>query len=284
MSYAIGIDIGGTKVAIGIVDQEGNVIDRKIIPTDLTISPLEMVHKISHETTDLIHQSGTSEALITGVGVGAPGPLDSRNGMIVCPPNLTGWVDVPIVEELKKSFAVRVVLENDANAAALAEKWVGAARKNDHFIYITVSTGIGAGLYLNGNILSGTRGNAGDIGHIVVNPAYGECQCGQSGCLESISSGTAIAQHGSNLVGEKLTTKEVFDLYFKNHPKIVSFIQEAFKNLGVVCVTMINLFDPEKIVIGGGVSEVGDPLFDAVHQYVKRYVRQVGKLRWFRHY
>lgn len=271
MKNSIGVDIGGTKVAIGIVNETGLVKEQSIIPTDLSISPFDMISKINVEIKNIITQAGLKQEDITGIGIGAPGPLDSKNGMILCPPNLPTWKDIPIQKWVEDEFSIPVKLENDANAAALAEKWIGAGQKNDDFIYMTVSTGIGSGIISDGKLLHGRKGNAGDVGHIVVDPSFGQCTCGQYGCLEWIASGTAIAREGSKIMGEKLTTAEVFNLYDQNHPDIIPYMNRVFHVLGVACVTLINMFDTEKIVIGGGVSNSGETLFNPIRSYVQSY-------------
>lgn len=271
MKYSVGIDIGGTTVAIATVNELGEINEQRVIPTDLSISPGEMIIRISEEVKQVVNSSGIAMDNIIGIGIGAPGPLDSKNGMITCPPNLQTWIDVPIVDLLKKELPLPITLENDANAAALAEKWIGAAQENDDFAYITVSTGIGAGIFADGKLLRGLKGNAGDIGHAVVDPSFGQCSCGQYGCLESIASGTAIAKHGSEILGKDVTTKEVFDQYHEGNEKIIEYIDKVLRVLGVACVSVINTFDPEKIVIGGGVSKVGDLLFNSIRSYVRNY-------------
>lgn len=270
MTYAIGVDIGGTKVAVAVVEERGRIISQSIIPTNLQIPPEAMIAEIQQEIRRVIEKSGVLMNQILGIGIGAPGPLDSKNGFISCPPNLPAWVDIPIRELVERSFSIPVFLENDANAAALAEKWIGAAVDNDNFIYLTVSTGIGAGIVAEGQLLKGLKGNAGDIGHTVVDPSYGKCVCGQSGCLESIASGTAIAKRATEITGKQITAKEVCHLYNEGHPEIVEYMTGVFKVLGVAAVNLINTFDPEKIVIGGGISEFGEPLFESVRQYVGR--------------
>lgn len=271
MNYSIGIDIGGTKTAIAVVRKDGQIIQDTKIPTDLSISPEAMIRKISNEVEELIEKSSVLIADITGIGIGAPGPLDSKNGMITCPPNLKTWTDIPIIHLMKEKWTVPIMLENDANAAALAEKWLGAARGVNNFIYMTVSTGIGAGIITDGKLLHGVKGNAGDIGHTVIDPSFGRCNCGQFGCLESIASGMAIAKRASKMLAKSLSTKEVFDLYYQGNPEIIAFIDRIFHVLGVASVTLINTFDPEKIVIGGGVSKVGKPMFDAIQDYVHNF-------------
>jgi glucokinase len=269
--YAVGIDIGGTKTAVGLVDGTGQVVADVTLPTDLSVTPQEMIDRICRTIRKLLAERGMAPETLVGIGIGAPGPLDAKNGIITCPPNLSGWREIPIVEQLRSSFPVPIRLENDANAATLAEKWIGAARESDNFLYMTISTGIGAGLFLDGRLYPGFRGNAGDVGHIVIDPAYGRCPCGQDGCFEWIASGTAIARQASQLLERPVTTREVFALYEQQHPAISRLVEEIFDKIGVGCVTLINLFDPEMIVIGGGVSQAGEPLFDAVRRYVGKH-------------
>ncbi len=271
MKYSIGVDIGGTKVAIAIVDSTGKMIEKSKITTDLTINPKEMINRISQEIEQNIKLSGVPLQAITGIGIGAPGPIDISKSMVVSPPNLMNWADIPIVEWFEEKWSLPIFFDNDANAAALGEKWIGAAQNNNEFIYMTISTGIGAGIFVDGKILHGKKGNAGDIGHIVVDPSFGKCICGQFGCIESIASGTAIARRGSEIIGKDMSTKEIFDLYEKGHVEIVPFMDKIFRSLGAACVTIINLFDTEKIIIGGGVSNVGNLLFDKIQEYVCQY-------------
>ncbi|MUV37274.1 Glucokinase [Lentibacillus sp. JNUCC-1] len=271
MKYSIGVDIGGTKVAIAAVDQEGQIEKESIIKTDQTIRPQDMIARINAEIKQLLAECEIGFGDIKGIGIGAPGPLNVKKGEITCPPNLPAWRDIPIVELVKSEFNIPVRLENDANAAALAEKWIGAGKGFSDFIYMTVSTGIGAGVIVGGDLLKGQNGNAGDIGHMVVDPAFGQCTCGQEGCLELVASGTAIARKGSEIAGRSLTTAEVFDLYHEGEPEIVAYINLVFKRLAAGCVSLINTFDTEAIVIGGGVSKVGEPLFSVLRNYVAQY-------------
>lgn len=278
MQYSVGVDIGGTKIAIAIVNEYGDIIEKNIIQTDHSKTPEQMISIICGEIRKVVSESGVHLEEIKGIGVGAPGPLDSQKGQIMCPPNLKSWINIPVVQLMKQELALPVLLENDANVAALAEKWIGAALGSNNFAYMTVSTDIGAGIIVDGNLLRGIKGNAGDIGHTVVDPSFGQCSCGQYGCLESIASGTAIAKHGTKIIGRELSTKEVFELYSEGNEKIVDLIERIFRVLGVACVSMINTFDPEKIVIGGGVSNVGDVLFNAVQSYVGKYaLNPVGR-------
>lgn len=271
MSYAIGIDIGGTKTAIGLIGKDGEVWAKVSLPTDQTVGPEVMVDRMAAAIQDIITAQGIAESELLGIGVGAPGPLNTKEGKIAEPPNLRGWWNFPIVDSLKRYFSLPIRLENDATAAALAEKWLGAAKDADHFVFITISTGIGAGIYSHGKLLTGASGNAGDVGHIVVDPSVGTCVCGQKGCWEFVASGTAVARQASALLGREVSSKEAFDLAAAGQPVIQELVAKVFENIGVGCVTLINTFDPEKLVIGGGVSQVGEPLFNAVRDYVSKY-------------
>lgn len=270
MNYSIGVDIGGTSVAIAAVDETGRVVEETSIQTDTVISAEQMIKRISSGVQEVI-QRATIQGNIMGIGVGSPGPLDSKNGIITCPPNLDSWRNVPIKAIMEDALSYPVILENDANAATLAEKWVGAGKHHDHVIYMTVSTGIGSGVIADGKLLRGKNGNSGDIGHAVIDPSFGQCTCGQAGCLEAIASGTAIARRGSELLKTTLSTEEVFELYRNNEPVIVEHIDYVLQMLGAGCVSLVNTFDTELIIIGGGVSKVGSLLFDAVQEYVRTY-------------
>lgn len=270
MQYAVGIDIGGTKTAIGLVDSNGQVLVKAALPTGS--NPALMVDEIASVVNKLIGDAGVSASSLKGIGIGAPGPLDTKKGIIAEPPNLRDWWGFPIVDSMKRHFSIPITFENDATAAALAERWVGAGKESDHFVFITVSTGIGAGIFSHGKLITGATGNAGDIGHIVIDPSVGTCPCGQKGCLEYIASGTAIARLTSELVGREVSSKEAFELAFSGENAAVKeLVDRIFGYIGVGCVTMINALDPELIIIGGGVSQVGAPLFDAVTSYIQNH-------------
>jgi len=271
MKYVLGIDIGGTKVAIGLVGEDGVLYHHAKVPTDVKANPEDVINQLFGEIDTLIEQSEVQFEKIHGIGIGAPGPLDSKKGLITCPPNLPKWHDVDIVHHFKDKYKLPVQLENDCNAATLAEKWIGAAQSNDDFMYLTISTGIGSGIYSDGRLISGKSGNAGDVGHMVIDPSYGTCTCGQKGCWELIASGTGIARQGTKLLERPVTAEEVFTLYNQGDRSVQEMIDPIFTIIGVGCTNLINAFDPEKIVIGGGVSSVGDPLFNVVQSYVQKY-------------
>lgn len=272
MDYAIGIDIGGTKTALGLISSEGQVLSKTSLHTDLSINPSEMVDKIASAVNHLLFNNDLQQTDLKGIGIGAPGPLNTKLGMIAEPPNLKSWWNFPIIHSFERYFQVPITLENDATAAALAEKWLGAATTFDHFIYITISTGIGAGIFSHGRLITGATGNAGDIGHFVIDSNGALCGCGQRGCFEFIASGTAIAREASLLLNRPITSKEVFELALSGqNDTLKALVDRVFNYIGIGCVTLINTFDPELLIIGGGVSQVGSPLFEAVNSYIKRH-------------
>lgn len=278
MKFSVGIDIGGTKTAIGIVSAAGEVIVERVIQTDLGKTPQQMVQAMAEVVIELQAESNITDDMILGMGIGIPGPLDAAKGKFSCPPNLPGWHEFEVATELRKYISFPLQVQNDATSAALAEKWIGSAQDNTNFIYITISTGIGAGLFLDGKLFTGFRGNAGDIGHMVIDPSLGECICGQKGCFEWVASGTAIARQATSIRGQDTSTKEVFELYGMKDPQMTQLVNQVFEYLGMGIVSLINTFDLEKVVIGGGVSQVGDPLFQAIRVYVAQYaLSPVGK-------
>ncbi|MGV3488822.1 MAG: ROK family protein [Tuberibacillus sp.] len=270
MTMAVGVDIGGTKTAIALVDQNGEIIKKVIIPTDTSISSEMMIEKMVNQTAELLTEAGVAGDELSGIGIGAPGTIDIIKGEVLFAPNLPKWQNAPVVPLFKEKFHTKVILGNDANAAALAEKWIGAAKTSEHFIYITISTGIGGGFFSDGKLFTGSRGNSAEIGHMVIEYDGPLCGCGQKGCFEAVASGTAIAKQGSALAGKPLSTKEVFDLYHNGDEKIVPYVEAVFKKIGTGVTNLINILEPEMVVLGGGVTNVGEPLFKAVREYVSK--------------
>ncbi|MCQ4088634.1 ROK family protein [Saccharibacillus sp. JS10] len=265
---AIGIDIGGTKIAIGLVDEAGSVIAQHSLHTDPAQTPSQLLHQTAQTINRLLETNSISPSEVKGIGVGAPGPLDAQHGRLDSPPNLPAWHGFGVVEELRKHFgAFPIHFQNDATAATLAEKWLGAAQNVDNFIFITISTGIGAGIYMHGRLITGTSGNAGDVGFMMIEPGA----AGTEGYWEQIASGTAIARQASELLGRPVHTKEAFDLAAEGEPSMRELIDLTYRRLGMGCVSLINTLDPEMIVIGGGVSQIGEPLLEGIRDYVSQH-------------
>jgi len=187
----VGVDIGGTKIAVAVGEQGGGIRARRRRLTDPSGSPADDLARIAEDVRAALAEAGLSPADVRAVGVTAPGPLDAERGVVLLPPNLPGWRDVPIVARLRDALGVPVFLENDANAAALAEWHFGAGRGLRHLVYLTMSTGVGGGLILDGRLYRGVLGSAGEIGHMPVEWEGEPCPCGQRGCLEAYTGGAA---------------------------------------------------------------------------------------------
>lgn len=191
MPQYLGIDVGGTKVALALGDEEGRVIARARRPTEPSGDPRADLERLIRDGRSLLAEAQLAPQALEGVGISLPGPLDADAGVVHSPPNLPGWADVQVRQPLEAAFGCRVALDNDANAAALAEWRWGAGRGFQHVVYLTMSTGVGGGLVLGGRIHRGVHGGAGEIGHVPVAWAGERCSCGLRGCLEAYVGGAA---------------------------------------------------------------------------------------------
>jgi glucokinase len=276
----LGIDLGGTKIGIGLVDQDGTVLYSDIQPTFAQQGPQAVIQRIVAGAEQVLDEAGLARRDVRSVGIGAPGPLDIPRGLLVEPPNLPGWHNVPLREIVQDRLGAATYLENDANAAAIGEYLYGAGRDTRDMVYVTVSTGIGGGLILDGHIYHGVSGGAGEIGHITVLPYGPRCGCGHRGCLEALASGTAIAREGQRLVArgirtaiasqadQEVTAKHVVDAMRRGDPYAQQIVAQAMFYLGIGMANLVNLFNPERLVIGGGLAALGDDLLGPVRRAI----------------
>lgn len=278
MAQFLAIDVGGTKIAMGIGNGHGKFQATATLPTDPAWTPDEVLKNIADVAHTLEEKSGTKLAALEGAGLGSPGPLDGS--VLLDTSNLHGWKGLDWAAGLKSTLGLPVSVQNDATAAGLGEWVYGSGRGTQNCIYVTVSTGIGAGIIVDGELYSGSRGNAGEFGHIVMNPHGVACPAGHRGCLESMASGTAIARQGrerqeeSDSLRGKLSidTKDVFDGYAQKDTVCLEIIDGAADALGLGLSYLINLFNPDKIVLGGGVAtHVPDSYRERVWQATKHY-------------
>ena len=289
--YVIGVDIGGTKIAAGIVDEKGGIVAKTVVSTlaeEGFETSLEQVYK-SVEELKASGKAGWEE--IKGIGVCAPGPLDPFKGVVHNPPNLPGWREVPLAELVSEKFDKPVRLENDANAAGMAEvKW-GAAKGYKHVFYVTVSTGIGTAVIIDGKIYHGKNGMAGEGGHVTINYDAKDavCNCGNTGCVETLASGPGTVRRLlaklKNAPDEKkamilaagekddarVTMITVGKAAANGNKTALEAINEEAKLLGIWLGSMISVLDPEIIVIGGGVSMLGELLLATVRKTIPAY-------------
>lgn len=262
---SIGVDVGGTKIACGVLRGE-HLLERHVQPTPDT-GWEGVLDAIAAQVRSL--QAAQPEARLIGVGV--PGPLNADRTRVKFAPNIYGFTDVPLVDGLRERLGQRIILENDAKAAALAEAHLGAARGTESSVYVTVSTGIGAGLVLNGRLWRGRHGIAGEIGHITVMPGGPVSGAGLDGALEAVASGTAIARDASYALNRDVSTAEAFSLAEQGHPAARRVVAQALKHIGTALADLQKTIDPEVFVIGGGVASVGDYFFQGVQRAADEY-------------
>jgi glucokinase len=238
-----GIDLGGTQVRVALARSDGQIVFSARTRTALLGSPERLVEWV----VDQIPRRDTGEPL-RGAAIGAPGPIDKKNGILINPPNLPGWSEVPLAAMLSEPLGCPVYVENDANVAAVGEFHRGAGRGSQTMVYITWSTGVGGGLILDGQLFSGAHGTAGEIGHMVLDPNGPLDSCGQHGCLEAFCGGGSLSRQ----TGE--STAELFQAAAAGDHEAAEIVGRAASYMGHALVSLTNLVDPEVIVIGGGIS------------------------------
>lgn len=261
----LGVDIGGTKIAAGTVTGEAEIVSSGVWPT---LAGEGFERSLSQVTAAI---AGSLREGVRAIGICAPGPLNPKTGVVLNPPNLPGWVNVPLARLVSERFSLPCRVENDANAAGLAEWRFGAARGAASVFYVTVSTGIGAGIVLDGQIYHGKNGAAAEGGHVTIDwQGEANCGCGLRGCIEGLASGTALAARASRALGRPVTPEEVARLAAAGDPQAARLFDETCEMLGAWLGSMVSLLDPDIIVIGGGVSRIGDPLFSRLRAIVPR--------------
>ncbi|MGL5353354.1 MAG: ROK family protein [Clostridium sp.] len=279
MKYIIGVDLGGTKISCALSDLTGKIIDTKVVATNANEGELAVLNRIISLIDKVMLNANVTRENIKAIGIGAPGPLDSKHGIIIEPANLP-FNNFDLVTPIKEKFNIPVYLDNDANAAAIGEFMFGAGKGTENMVYITVSTGVGGGAILDGKIYRGRTTNALEVGHTTIDPFSNiRCNCGNIGCLEAFASGTAIAKRAKDAVlsnvdtslkqYETLTSYEVFKEAESGDKVAIKIRDTALTYLGVGITNIINTFDPDMVVIGGGVSKAGDVIFQKVLEVVK---------------
>ena len=263
--YAIGIDLGGTKILTALVDDQGRIYERILLSTPIEQSSEYIMDTMAESVTELQQRYPCPPEQIKGVGVACPGPLDYVHGVVYGSPNLQ-WDDVHVREGMQSRLAFPVYLDKDTNMAAQGELSFGQAVDCQNFIYITVSTGIGGSLVLNGEVYHGHLGGAGEIGHMVADPRGPLCGCGQRGCLEAMASGTAIARKAQALIlqgrgqgiaacrKDKITAREVGAAARQGDPEAVEILDQALEALASSLSSLVHVLHPERIILGGGVA------------------------------
>lgn len=281
--FLVGVDLGGTKIFTVLADQSAEILSEVRLDTESDRGMNVVLGNVYRSIDKVMVDAGVASAQMAAIGVGAPGPLDTGTGVIHEAPNL-GWRDVPLGRLLTERYSVPVLLDNDANLAALGEKRYGAGRDAGDLVYITVSTGVGAGIIINNKIHHGHSDAAGEIGHISVDPDGPECGCGSIGCLETLASGTALARQAKELVAsgsgqgileraggaiDNISARTIGEAAANGDAEAVRLIRQAGTCLGFAIANLVNLLNPSLIVIGGGVARIGPILFDAIEVEVR---------------
>jgi glucokinase len=301
---ALGIDLGGTKILAAVVDARGRMLSRDHSITPASEGQDAVIKSILESAGRALNQAHVAFADLAAVGIGAPGLSNPETGILFTSPNLPGWNDVPLRDIIAGELGKQTFLFNDANAAAVGELYFGAGRGARDFIYITVSTGIGRGFIIDGKIYTGAWGTAGELGHMVIDDKGPECKCGNKGCWETLASGTALAREAKRRIKEGAATS-ILDYASGDVEKVnAEAVNEAAQSgdklaneligriayyLGVGLANIVNVFNPEIIVIGGGLSNIGDRLlkpafkeagrraFRPSYQAVRFYRAELGR-------
>ncbi|ASN04363.1 ROK family transcriptional regulator [Virgibacillus necropolis] len=271
-SYIIGIDIGGTNVALGITDLNGKVYAYRDFPTQVNLEH-HLFDEIKQSVESMKWELGIDESKILGVGAGVPGITNVKEGTVKEAPALK-WKDFPIRARLKEIFNLPIYIDNDVNINALGEHWKGVGRDKKNLIYIAIGTGIGSGIMINGKLYRGSNYSAGEIGYLVTDRVHAEnyhpVYAGY-GFLESVASGSSIGNQLSERLGRTVSAKEAFDLYQIQDQAALEVVNFAIENLALGIANYVSLFDPELIILGGGVSGSYSIIHKQMVDIMKRY-------------
>jgi glucokinase len=280
----VAVDIGGTKIIAAVFDGEGAMLSRIYYLTLGSEGPNRVIKRLIGAIDKAIEKAGMVGSQIGGIGLAAAGAIDINRGVVADSPNLPRWHNIHIVDKLLDALGRPVFLLNDANAAALAEYRLGAGRGLHNLIYITVSTGIGGGMIINGELYQGTDGSAAEIGHMIIKIGGPVCKCGKRGCFESMASGTAIGKlaqkrlrRGDESIMARLANDKVGDVTAqivaaaarKGDALAKAVIEESAGYLGIGLANLVNLMNPQMIIIGGGVSKMGDMILSPARKSMK---------------
>jgi len=275
--FVVGIDLGGSKILTVITNARGDILSRDYRPTPAVEGPETVIQQILKSVDSASDQCGIAIAKLSAIGVGAPGISNPETGVVFTSPHLPGWKNVPLKDIIQSQLGAKTFIINDANAAALAELHFGAGRGARNLIYVTISTGIGGGIIINGELYTGALGTAGEVGHMIIVDNGLPCDCGNTGCWETLASGSALARKAKQRIKEgvpssipdyvggdveEVTAKVIQTAAEQGDALARELVAEAGYYLGVGLANLINIFNPEVIVIGGGLSNMGDMLLE----------------------
>lgn len=275
--YSIGIDVGGTKIAYGIYDENYTKVGKYVAKTDPQLEPSDMVDEMCKHINTLLSQSSINISDVKGVGAAFPSHIDFEKGLVITTSSLPKWDNVPAKDMLSKKLGVPVEIDNDANVAAIAEHRFGAGKDHKHMLYVTVSTGVGGGIIINNEIFRGSYGAAGEFGHMIISDDGYLCGCGNKGCVMSLASGPKIIRYTldrikkdgcsskiSNMISctDELSCKHIEDAAKEGDALAIEAIDRTGDYLGIMFANLYQIFNIKHFVVGGSVSKFGKPLFD----------------------
>ena len=281
-NMVIGVDLGGTETKIGIVEENGRILSKSIIPTKVFEGRIAVVTRIAEAIKQLIMETGSSVGEIIGIGVGSPGSIDHETGTVLFSPNLPDWSGFELTVILEKLTGIRTFVENDANAFVLGEWAFGAFKGSKHMIGLTLGTGVGGGVITHGTLMTGKNGYGGELGHTIVQIGGPLCGCGSHGCLEALASATAVVnmareyskRFSKSLIYQapQLTARVVFDCAKAGDLAASMIVERVTDALAAAIGNFVHIFNPEHIVIGGGMSRAGSILIDGIRKKLPRFV------------
>ncbi|WP_206859023.1 ROK family glucokinase [Candidatus Enterococcus mangumiae] len=294
----IGIDLGGTTAKFAILTPDGEIQQKWSIDTNILDDGKHIIPEIIESINHRLNLYGMKAEDFIGIGMGTPGTVDSEAGTVIGAYNLN-WRELQFVKKMiEAGTGIKFAIDNDANVAALGERWKGAGENDPDVVFITLGTGVGGGIVADGHLLHGVTGAAGEVGHITIDPNGFECTCGKRGCLETVSSATGVVRVARHLAeeyagdsrlkamldnGEEVTSKDVFELAEADDPFGLMVVDRVCLYLGLACGNLGNTLNPSSIVIGGGVSAAGEFLRSRVEKYFKEFtfpqVRESTKIK-----
>lgn len=276
IKYAVGIDLGGTNIKVGVVSDKGSIILKNSLPTEAEGGPKRVIENIC---TGILNLLNNSKIKICGIGIGCPGIVIPEEGIVKNPPNLPGWKTVPVAKIISEKMKLKTIVENDANVAALGELIFGAGKKLNDFIMVTLGTGVGGGIVINKKVYHGMHGAAGEIGHITINYKGRKCNCGSVGCIETYAGNQYLKArviedlqyHPDSLIlglvennVEKISPLIIQKAASMGDKYSKSVIQNLGMHLGAAIASLGNAFDITNYIVGGGVAGFGQPLLESI--------------------
>ena len=281
--YRIGVDVGGTNVKIALVDLDGKIAYSNTVPTRAEMGYEAGVNNIKQAIKDIMQESNQTNKTIEAIGFGLPGQIDYKEGIVKNLPNIPGWVNIPLAKIIEDEFSIPTRLDNDVRCAALGELNFGAGKGCENLICITVGTGIGSGIILNGKLVRGAANAAGEIGHIKMEMNGGPlCGCGDYGCFEAFASGPAIVTMAKEYISggksakyKEMATDGIITPYIVAQAALqgdtvsIQIFKQIGKIIGIGLASVVNLLNPEKIIIGGGVADAGEILLEPIRKTIQ---------------